>query len=60
MNTQAEGATAADDPWFGRMNDPTAAASIQGLCGDDLEEFAEAMIFPPGDRPADEHTGEQS
>ncbi len=37
MNTQTEGSTAADDPWFGRMNDPTAAASIQGLCGDEME-----------------------
>jgi nitrogen fixation protein NifU and related proteins len=25
------------DPWFGRMNDPTAAASIRGLCGDEME-----------------------
>ena len=26
-----------DDAFFGRMNDPTAAASIKGLCGDVME-----------------------
>ncbi|MDD5706277.1 MAG: iron-sulfur cluster assembly scaffold protein [Kiritimatiellae bacterium] len=30
-------ATPQDDPFFGRMNDPTAAASIRGLCGDEME-----------------------
>jgi len=25
------------DEFFGRMNDPTAAASIKGLCGDEME-----------------------
>ncbi len=28
-----------DDPFFGRMNDPTAAASIKGLCGDEMEFY---------------------
>lgn len=27
----------AEDPFFGRMNDPTAAASAKGLCGDEME-----------------------
>jgi len=27
----------AEDGFFGRMNDPTAAASIKGLCGDEME-----------------------
>ncbi len=27
----------AEDPFFGRMNDSTAAASIKGLCGDEME-----------------------
>lgn len=26
-----------EDPFFGRMNDPTAAASVKGLCGDEME-----------------------
>jgi NifU-like protein involved in Fe-S cluster formation len=26
-----------DDPFFGRMNAPTAAASIRGICGDEME-----------------------
>ena len=25
------------DDFFGRMNDPTASASIKGLCGDEME-----------------------
>ena len=25
------------DEFFGRMNDPTASASIRGLCGDEME-----------------------
>ena len=25
------------DEFFGRMNDPTASASIKGLCGDEME-----------------------
>ena len=28
-----------EDPFFGRMNDPTAAASIKGLCGDEMEFY---------------------
>ena len=27
------------DELYGRMNDPTAAAAIQGLCGDEMEFF---------------------
>ncbi len=27
------------DPYFGRMNDPTAAASICGPCGDSMEFY---------------------
>jgi hypothetical protein len=26
-----------EDEFFGRMNDPTASASITGLCGDTME-----------------------
>lgn len=28
-----------DDPFFGRMNDPTASASIRGICGDEMEFY---------------------
>jgi len=28
-----------EDPFFGRMNDPTAAASITGPCGDTMEVY---------------------
>ncbi len=28
---------AGKDEFFGRMNDPTASASIKGLCGDEME-----------------------
>lgn len=27
------------DDFFGRMNDPTAAASIKGVCGDEMEFY---------------------
>jgi len=27
------------DEFFGRMNDPTAAASIRGICGDEMEFY---------------------
>ncbi|HUT35344.1 MAG TPA: iron-sulfur cluster assembly scaffold protein [Planctomycetota bacterium] len=30
---------AADDPFFGRLNDPSSAASIRGLCGDEIEIY---------------------
>ena len=30
---------AADDPFFGRMNAPTCAASLRGLCGDEIEFY---------------------
>ncbi len=29
----------ADDPCFGRLNDPTAAASVRGPCGDAMEIY---------------------
>lgn len=29
------------DPFFGRMNDPTAAASLKGICGDEMEFYLE-------------------
>jgi len=28
-----------EDPYFGRMNDPTAAATIKGPCGDTMEVY---------------------
>jgi len=28
-----------EDPYFGRMNAPTAAASIKGICGDEMEFY---------------------
>jgi len=28
-----------NNPFFGRMNDPTAAASVKGLCGDEMEFY---------------------
>ena len=28
-----------DDEFFGRMSDPTAAASIKGICGDEMEFY---------------------
>ena len=27
------------DPFFGRMNDPTASAAVKGLCGDEMEFY---------------------
>ena len=30
---------AADDPFFGRLNDPSSAASLRGLCGDEIEVY---------------------
>ncbi|OPZ31444.1 MAG: NifU-like protein [Lentisphaerae bacterium ADurb.BinA184] len=29
----------ADDPFFGRMNDPTAAGALRGPCGDEMEFY---------------------
>lgn len=29
------------DPFFGRMNDPTASAAIKGPCGDEMEFYLE-------------------
>jgi len=31
--------SAADAPFFGRLNDPSSAASIRGLCGDEIEIY---------------------
>lgn len=28
-----------EDPYFGRMNDPTASATLTGLCGDTMEMY---------------------
>jgi nitrogen fixation NifU-like protein len=28
-----------EDVYFGRMNDPTASASVKGLCGDEMEFY---------------------
>jgi nitrogen fixation NifU-like protein len=30
-----------EDPYFGRMNDPTSAADIRGPCGDEMEFYLE-------------------
>jgi len=39
MSDAVDGTAVGDDPWFGRMNDPTAAASIKGVCGDEMEFY---------------------
>lgn len=31
--------TTQQDEFFGRMNDPTATASIKGICGDEMEFY---------------------
>ena len=31
--------TPEDDPFFGRMNDPSSCAGIRGLCGDEMEFY---------------------
>jgi len=36
---EAQGQEAAQDPFRGRMNDPSAAARLVGLCGDDMEFY---------------------
>jgi len=36
---QADPAATAPDPFFGRLNDPSSAASIRGLCGDEMEIY---------------------
>ncbi len=28
-----------EDPYFGRMNDPTSAAIVKGICGDQMEFY---------------------
>ncbi|NLF16228.1 MAG: iron-sulfur cluster assembly scaffold protein [Lentisphaerae bacterium] len=38
--TNQDAATAAsDDAFFGRMNDPSGAAAVRGLCGDEMEFY---------------------
>ena len=32
-------AEAEDDPFWGRMNDPSGSARVVGLCGDDMEFY---------------------
>lgn len=39
MNPTPGHANSGDDPFFGRMNDPTASAAIKGLCGDEMEFY---------------------
>lgn len=38
-NNKGTGQETADDAFFGRMNDPTAAASVKGICGDEMEFY---------------------
>ena len=37
--TQPTPGTAIVDPYFGRMNAPTAAAFVKGACGDEMEFY---------------------
>jgi len=41
MNVEREesDASAAEDPFYGRMNDPSAAAWVTGPCGDTMEFY---------------------
>jgi nitrogen fixation NifU-like protein len=39
MSDAKDGVATGEDPWFGRMNDPSAAASIKGVCGDEMEFY---------------------
>lgn len=40
INTSEKfGALSENDEFFGRMNDPTSAASIRGPCGDEMEFY---------------------
>lgn len=32
-------ASSADDPFFGRMNDPSGSAYVRGACGDEMEFY---------------------
>ena len=34
-----DGKVTMEEAYFGRMNDPTAAASIKGICGDEMEFY---------------------
>ena len=38
-NDKGTGQDTAEDAFFGRMNDPTAAASVKGICGDEMEFY---------------------
>jgi len=35
----AQSTIADADPFFGRMNDPSGAAAVRGLCGDEMEFY---------------------
>ena len=37
MSATTEALASAEDRWFGRMNDPVAAGSVTGPCGDTME-----------------------
>lgn len=39
QTNQSAAAAASDDAFFGRMNDPSGAASVRGLCGDEMEFY---------------------
>ena len=39
MHTSDTSSGVAEDPRFGRMNDPTAAACVRGPCGDEMEFY---------------------
>lgn len=36
---ESDDPTIDDDPLFGRMNDPTSAAVVKGICGDEMEFY---------------------
>ncbi len=38
-NQDQASSSAPADEFFGRMNDPTAAASVKGICGDEMEFY---------------------
>jgi len=39
MNTEKHDPATPEDPYFGRMNAPTAASSLTGPCGDTMEFY---------------------
>lgn len=36
---KSSGASASEDPFMGRMNDPSGSALVVGLCGDEMEFY---------------------